>query len=456
MGSFNAYPALDIKQPESPLQQAGKVMQLKALQGQIAAQPGQLTLQQQQIETQKLMLDDKAAETSAMKEWAEGQGKIPMTELPNLMLKHGASADAVFKKNQQLMEMDKTATELSTAKRAQAIQTASAIHDAASDVLSLPAALQPAAHEQRQQELIANGIITPDHKIPYDPDTLKVLAAGSAHEKALLEQKDKEATAAASMLNAQARATQANKPPSEITDIADYTKTYLGAKNLPDTPSNQLLARQQYYKDKQPFGAQKIQIEQQRADIATDKAAQEKAAAIEWKPKVTADEKKKAELAENIAENATAVNDTLARRKDLVGAVAGRFTNVEQMIGNNDKDISAIGNRIHNIAMANSGVHGFRSQEGVKDTEATLLNHFKNGPDAVKGALASNVDSVQTFIDNARPESYQTHSKQGGAGTYYQKRGGASSGGPPREAKPGMKWQQNKRTGEYREVPDGG
>lgn len=30
---------------------------------------------------------------------------------------------------------------------------------------------------------------------------------------------------------------------------------------------------------------------------------------------------------------------------------------------------------------------------------------------------------------------------------------GAASAGPPREAKQGMKWQQNKRTGEYREVP---
>jgi len=168
---------------------------------------------------------------------------------------------------------------------------------------------------------------------------------------------------------------------------------------------------------------------QNDAAVAAAKAKAETAAkaGAEWKPNVTNDEKKKSELAENIAENATAVNAALDRRKDLVGAIAGRFTNVEQMIGNNDSDISAIGNRIHNIAMANSGVHGFRSQEGVKETEANILNHFKNGPEAVKGALASNVDSVQTFIDNARPESYQTHSSQGGAGAYYQKKIGGST-----------------------------
>ncbi len=164
---------------------------------------------------------------------------------------------------------------------------------------------------------------------------------------------------------------------------------------------------------------------EEQAKIAADTASGE------WKPKVTADEKKKAELAENIAENATATNGILTRRPDLVGAIAGRFTNAQQMIGNNDPDISAIGNRIHNIAMANSGVHGFRSQQGVEETEKNLLNSFKNGPQAVAGALGSNVDSVQTFIDNARPSSYQTHSGQGGAGAFYQKRMGAAQNAGP-------------------------
>jgi hypothetical protein len=418
MGSM--FPALDIKQPEGPIQQLGGVMQLKALQGQVAAQPGQLQLQQQQIEAQKRQLDDKQAETAAMKEWAEGQGKISMDTLPDLILKHGGSADASLGMKQKLLAQQQAIQGLTKEKRDNALAQANAIGNAAQDVLSLPEELRPQAYAQKQRELLNAGVITQDHVAPYDPDQLKMLAAGSAHAKDALELEDKRQTAAAAALNAKARMAQAEKPPAEVTDIADYTKTYLGAKNLPDTPSNQLLARQQYYKDKQPFGAQKLQIQ-------LDKDAENKASLTEWKPKVTADEKKKAELAENIAENATAVNEALARRKDLVGAVAGRFTNVQQMIGNNDKDISAIGNRIHNIAMANSGVHGFRSQEGVKETETNILNNFKNGPDAVKGALASNVDSVQTFIDDARPEGYRTHSKQGGAGEYYQKRSGTKS-----------------------------
>jgi hypothetical protein len=85
------------------------------------------------------------------------------------------------------------------------------------------------------------------------------------------------------------------------------------------------------------------------------------------------------------------------------------------MIGNNDPDISALGVHIHNMAMANSGVHGFRSQEGVESYEKQILNNFKNGPQAMAGALRASTGSIQTFIDNARPNTYKTHSSQGGA-----------------------------------------
>ena len=269
MGGFNTYPALDIKQPEGPLQQMGQVMQLKALQGQIAQQPGQLALQQQQIQAQKNQLNDKAAETAAMKEWAEAQGKIPMEALPDLITKHGGSADARLAMNQKLMAQQQSIQALTKEKRENAMASNSAVAAAAQDVLSLPAELQPQAYAQKQKELLAAGHIDAQHaQIPYDSDNLKILAAGSAHLKDALELEDKKQTAAAAMLNAKAREAQANKPPAEQVEMEGYTKDYLGSKNLPDTATNRLLARQQYFKDKQPFGAQKIQIEQQRADTA--------------------------------------------------------------------------------------------------------------------------------------------------------------------------------------------
>jgi hypothetical protein len=143
-------------------------------------------------------------------------------------------------------------------------------------------------------------------------------------------------------------------------------------------------------------------------------AAASNTAAGEWRPKVTADEKKKTELAENGMVNINEIASIIQRRQDLFGPAAGRVTSVEQMLGSNDRDITALATAVHNLAMVNSGIHGFRSQEGVKSYEQMVLNNFKNGPQAVVGALRAAATSAQTFIDNGRPESYRTHSKQGG------------------------------------------
>jgi hypothetical protein len=138
-----------------------------------------------------------------------------------------------------------------------------------------------------------------------------------------------------------------------------------------------------------------------------------------WLPGVTADTQKKALLAENIAENANTMGQIVARRPDLFGAASGRITTAEQMIGNNDPDIAALGQAAHNIGMANNGVHGSRSHEEVVATENGILNSFKNGPKSVGSALKTLTSSAQTFIDAARTPSFGTHSAQGGAVTFY-------------------------------------
>ena len=135
----------------------------------------------------------------------------------------------------------------------------------------------------------------------------------------------------------------------------------------------------------------------------------------QWQPGATAMQKNKADLAENMVFNANNVASLLMRRPDIVGAVAGRFTTLDQMKGTNDPDIVQLATDIENIAKANAGLHGQKAQEAVKQYEDTVLNHFKNGPAAIYGGLKSSTDSVQTFIDAARPDTYKTHSKQGGA-----------------------------------------
>lgn len=223
-----------------------------------------------------------------------------------------------------------------------------------------------------------------------------------------------------------------NPPPSknagEATGKLEQYKAYQQAysKNpnadpdslnrLNDTVKNLQIMKDSLMSTEKDLAATKAKISGDQA-LATNagKIKQANDQTPQWLPKVGADEKKKAELAENIAENAIQAADILHKRPDMFGPVSGRITNIDQMKGNDDPDIAKMGVIIHNVAMANSGVHGFRSQEGVKDTENDLINKFHNGPRSIANALLFLTKSTQTFIDNARPEGYKTHSKMGGA-----------------------------------------
>jgi hypothetical protein len=457
--------ALSIQQQPNVLDQQAKALQLK-----------NLAMQNQQ---QQIQLQDQQAGQRAMQQW---DGK-DFNDYVDLLRKNGASAQSVVGMQSHILDMHAKASQTikndaDAAKMQFETQNDKNQHIAAGidNVLQQDPDKQPQAFEAFKQNAVQNQWLDPQHAKAMNyqnPEQLqglqKSLMGMSAFTADYLKkaeaEKDKQDAALAQLKVKQQSGLQSGAMDKQLDQIFPPTgKTTSGANQRYKSQANFFLQRGDLEGAKGVLSQASAEAgkteEALNPDIQANKLALSKAegaaranillspekvqneaaaaaakasataaatAGSEWKPKVTADEKKKAELAENISENATAVNASLAKRPDLVGAISGRFTNVEQMIGNNDPDISAIGNRIHNIAMANSGVHGFRSQEGVKETEANLLNHFKNGPEAVKGALGSNVDSVQTFIDNARPESYQTHSKQGGAGAYYQKRAGDST-----------------------------
>lgn len=109
----------------------------------------------------------------------------------------------------------------------------------------------------------------------------------------------------------------------------------------------------------------------------------------------------KGDLAVSVHENTASIRQILARRPDLVGALQGRYTTFQQMIGNDDADISALGTAGHNAALAATGIHGTKSSTQIAATEQSMLNHFKNGPKAIGGGLDEMDKSVQTFIDAA-------------------------------------------------------
>lgn len=257
-----------------PLHQAGEAMQLKALSGQIAQQPGQLELQKQQIEMQKRQLSDQQARTAALQEWSNVPGSMPMSELPRLVLKHGGSADASLAMQQSIVQQQMQLTTLDKDKIANAKAHSDAIGAASQAVLSVSPENRAQAYALKMKELLQQGIVSPQEaQQPYDEGMVKLHAAAAMSAKDQIDTELKKRETAAAELNANARMANANKPPAEITDIADYTKTYLAAKNLPNTPSNQLLARDAYYKNKQPFGAAKIEIAREGLNAREEKDA---------------------------------------------------------------------------------------------------------------------------------------------------------------------------------------
>jgi len=112
----------------------------------------------------------------------------------------------------------------------------------------------------------------------------------------------------------------------------------------------------------------------------------------------TANQKMKADLADNVIHNVDEATKLIRNNPDLFGKVSGRFTSVAQMMGSNDKAIAKLGLILHNTALATNGIHGLRSAQAIEGTEKALLNKFKNSPEATIAALKENRRSVGDFM----------------------------------------------------------
>jgi len=129
---------------------------------------------------------------------------------------------------------------------------------------------------------------------------------------------------------------------------------------------------------------------------------------------------RRADLADNAQGNLDGIADDIKADPSLFGRVAGRYTDVQQMMGSDDPAIARIGMRIHNYALASNGAHGLRSAQAIPDTEHTLLNHFRNSPDATISAIGAARDSLNDFITDAtlgkRPQVRHLQGNSGGGG----------------------------------------
>lgn len=116
--------------------------------------------------------------------------------------------------------------------------------------------------------------------------------------------------------------------------------------------------------------------------------------------KIPADTAKAARLSRNIQHNGQIINELMTRRPDLVGTINSLGTNWQQKVtGTNDPDLAALDGAVDQLAIASAGAHGSRAAGLVEGIHDGVLNHFKNGPAAVKAYTQGQMNSVQTFID---------------------------------------------------------
>jgi hypothetical protein len=137
----------------------------------------------------------------------------------------------------------------------------------------------------------------------------------------------------------------------------------------------------------------------------------ENARATDKKSKPTADEQRRADLAENLNENLNTLEDIAKRRPDLFGPMAGRLTQLRGAIGTGDKDIATLETIKHQIGMAQISAHGMRSAHGIEAAADSILNNLHNQPDAVLANVKAVRDSIKTFqqdVERAKGEAPAT------------------------------------------------
>jgi hypothetical protein len=121
--------------------------------------------------------------------------------------------------------------------------------------------------------------------------------------------------------------------------------------------------------------------------------------------KPNAEEQKRGDLAENVNENLDKLQDIVTRRPDLFGKIAGRLTQIKELVGTSDPDVADLKTIHDNLGMASQSAHGMRSAQHVEAAANAILNGYHNSPAALSEAIKTARQSVGTFQhDIANPE----------------------------------------------------
>lgn len=265
------------------------------------------------------------------------------------------------------------------------------------------------AHEQAQTEALQH----PQPKVGEtgEEQTIHDLMTGEGGQPRLNPKTNKPYTYLEAF-EATKQAAQDVKPEPNPNDFEKFYADWIKDNHFPDSAHNRLLARAEFAKAGQPpqHDPQQLAIGPDNKVVAlrpgaTVAAGTKSVSADLGTGKPTADEQRRADLAENMNENLDQLEDIAKRRPDLFGPIAGRVTGLKETIGTSDPDVAALKTIQEQVGMAMVGAHAMRNAQHVATAANAIMNGFHNSPEAMLTAIKTARNSVKTFqgdVDKAK------------------------------------------------------
>jgi hypothetical protein len=163
---------------------------------------------------------------------------------------------------------------------------------------------------------------------------------------------------------------------------------------------------------------------------------------------LTAATKGMIEMAPTVLNFADRIDPLIDKLNDELGPSSGRWSEfMTGKVGSKNPEYTKLRTDVGLLRTALMRMHvGSRGAVQMMEYFKGLLDQGKQDPENLKAALAEIRQYAHDLIEKGKAGGMSGAVLVSGS-----KRGEATA--PPREAAPGMKWQQNKRTGEFREVP---
>ena len=204
-------------------------------------------------------------------------------------------------------------------------------------------------------------------------------------------------------------------------DFTNWYNKWLRENGLPDTAANEARGREMWNAAGQPpqRPPQELAVtpEGRVVNLRPGESVPPGTQKASEYGKVSPDEQRRADLAENLNENLDHLEDIVDRRPELFGPLAGRWTELKGKFGSDDPDIGELQTIEHQIGMAQISAHGMRAARGIDGAAASILNGFHSGPNALKSSIAAARRSVATFQgDVERARAGQPRGATTGAG----------------------------------------